>query len=734
MSEQKKRYELKVCSNHTVMEGLNPPADYIKKCKLSGISGVAFTDRMTVSAYPEILEASKADAAFLPIYGVELVVENDVLPNDFAASFCVSVLIKDSIGLKCIYRILSAAAEGEKRSVLFSALLSFREHLLLGSAADGGAFYHCTAASDLEDAFSKIAGYFDYLEITPAMSRELVRRIDALGVKLDIPVAAVSDARYCYRAQEEHHTALTHANRLNGEPVTPKPLCSAKQLLRHFAFLGSERADAAVYGAPAMIAANIGKVELFDRHFHRLSPQCDSISSALQAACKKRYGENIPGFVKDRLNQELAYFTREGLLGHLQTLYQVTKSMKGAYIAGSYGGTLLCFLLGISPIDPLPAYLHCPNCGSYTALSDEEAEDMYCFCPHCMTINRVLGFDIPFSTFTASSDYHQLWIVCERKDAKSVEATLGQMYPPSHMSRIGAFRTMPFARFRKFYQQLNREHENCMPLLPREEGFDRISSLGGGVGLFAHDLGEYLLTPAYLTVCDLTAICKETGKRQGKHLTAFGAEDFENGGCTVLKCTHSDAVEMLNALTAQSKYQIDEQTDYTSEAMELLAAMQQNDFALLPEEYLTFLPTLSSYFPLDSYAALVDILSIGHGSKLWIDNFALLLQEERITPDEMFTCCEELYDLLCYHGMDEKTACDIVDAVRIGEGNALMTEEMTDHFKQLDLPEWLPEVLGRIRRLHTMMYAIAEADVLCRLLWYAIRDEALYRKICLKGE
>ena len=138
MSEQKRRYELKVYSNYTVMDSLSTPLDYVERAGILGLSGIALTDRMTVSGLCDLCYAAR-ESAVRVIYGVELVVENDMLP-DFHKRFCVSVLAKNAAGMREINRLLSVSSRQKQDCIPLSELLCSRDDLLLGSCYAGDLF------------------------------------------------------------------------------------------------------------------------------------------------------------------------------------------------------------------------------------------------------------------------------------------------------------------------------------------------------------------------------------------------------------------------------------------------------------------------------------------------------------------------------------------------------------------------------------------------------------------
>lgn len=734
MAEGKKRYELKVYSNYTAMDSLSTPFDYVERAGILGLSGIALTDRMTVSGLCDLCYAARSSSV-RAIYGAELVVENDLLP-DFHKRFCVSVLAKNAAGMREINRLLSISSRQKSECVPLSELLASRDDLLLGSCCNQGAFFHYKKGKISADRFFEAAGIFDYLEISPEMDEDITRIITMIGAHYGFPVAAVSDARYCARVQSEHYRALCSANMLHAVDTPDKPLYSAAQLMQHFAYLGEDCCADVVYHAPAKIVSQIEDFEPLPLCKGTLAPHTAPLAETLRDAFAEKFGEEPPEFAKVRFDAELTYFAESGLMPDLQTLCGILSDHPSgsAYLSSTYGGTLLAYLLGFSRIDPLPGYLHCTDCGSYTQLSGQNARNTQrqIACPHCGRSCRVQGYDLPFSDFADSCDHNRLYAVCANTSEVKTFERLNQLFDREQFARIGTFRNMPFARFRKFYKSLSRDNHDCLPPLPREESFDRLSMLGGGVGLFADGQIQYLLTPQEMAVQDVTAICREPGS-SATYLTAYGVEDFEAGGYPVLRLIPSDALRQLTLLEQQSDCVITEDTPYIEEALSYLHRMKEDDFGWLPEEYWGYLLRIIDDYPITGYEQLIRALSLGHGSRLWVQNFDRLVDEGMVKPNEIFTCREELLSYLLAGGVDRETAIRITDAVQHGNGDLALDEQTENLLWDLKFPHWLVPVLCEIRRLDTRVFAIAEADVLCRLLWYRLHDEKLYQKICMKG-
>ena len=146
-----------------------------------GYKALAITDRNSVqSFYSAALYYQQLHTALKLIYGAELANSDG----------CYTVLVKDTEGLKALYRLISGNEITPRE----------REHLLFGSGNHNGALYGAVANGLNREELIQLAEEYDYIELYVGQGgythQEINKKLYALGEKLSIPVVAVGGCHY----------------------------------------------------------------------------------------------------------------------------------------------------------------------------------------------------------------------------------------------------------------------------------------------------------------------------------------------------------------------------------------------------------------------------------------------------------------------------------------------------------------------------------------------------------
>ncbi|MBQ7454873.1 MAG: PHP domain-containing protein, partial [Clostridia bacterium] len=307
----------------------------------------------------------------------------------------------------------------------------YREGILLGSACEAGELYRAVLEGADEKKLSRIARFYDYLEIQPIGNnavllregrvkddeelRELNRVIVRLGEKLGIPVVATGDVHFLDPQDAVFRAILQDG--LGYEDCDTQPplyLKTTEEMLEEFSYLGPEKAHEVVIDNPRKIMEKVGEISLFPKHPEgktTFSPVWDEapedIRRMVEETSRAMYGDTLPEIVKKRLDKEL-----NSIIGYgYATLYDIAsklvkKSNADGYLVGSrgsVGSSLVATMCGITEVNALPPHYRCKHCRrawfdvpeGYTLgvdLPDKE-------CPVCGQMLTKDGFDIPFEVF-----------------------------------------------------------------------------------------------------------------------------------------------------------------------------------------------------------------------------------------------------------------------------------------------------------------------------------------------
>ena len=152
-------------------------------------------------------------------------------------------------------------------------LQKHREGLILGSACEAGELFQALLRDRPKDEIARLAEFYDYLEIQPLGNNEFMiadekipvqgfadieklnLRIVKLGEEFHKPVVATCDVHFLNPEDEVYRRIVMSAKGFkDADRQPPLYLRTTEEMLKEFAYLGSEKAEEVVIDNPNKIA------------------------------------------------------------------------------------------------------------------------------------------------------------------------------------------------------------------------------------------------------------------------------------------------------------------------------------------------------------------------------------------------------------------------------------------------------------------------------------------------
>ena len=451
-----KRVELHCHTNMSAKDAVSSATDIINRAYNWGHKAVAITDHGVVQAYPEAAAAvksiRKSGGDFKVIYGVEAYFVDDSGENPDITKlprYHQIMLVKDLVGLKNLYKIVSSAHidNFHKRPLsLKSVIDANREGLIIGSACEQGELYQAIIKGAPHEELLRIARYYDFLEIQPLGNNEFMiresgitrtdkktgqvkenplkfvtsfevikdfnRKIVEIADELGLPVVATGDVHFLKREDEIIRKILMAGQNFDDfDNQAPLYFKTTEEMLEDFSYFG-DRAKEFVIDNPNKIADMVSGdvIPVPDGNYPPVIAGSDDL---LRELCWDRamntygYDGNIPEVVSKRLEKELNGIISNGFSIMYVTAQKLVKySEDHGYLVGSrgsVGSSFVATMAGISEVNPLAPHYYCPNCRFSEFFTKGEVGSGFDLpeknCPKCNTPYKRDGHDIPFETF-----------------------------------------------------------------------------------------------------------------------------------------------------------------------------------------------------------------------------------------------------------------------------------------------------------------------------------------------
>ncbi|WP_201318466.1 PolC-type DNA polymerase III [Paenibacillus sp. EPM92] len=648
-----------------------------------------------------------------------------------------------------------------------SKLQEMREGLIIASGCEKGELFETVLNKSMEEA-EAVAEFYDVLEIqptnvnmhlvekglvgSPSLLEDAARRILQIGRKLGKPVIATGNVHYLHPREKINRDITIHG--ITGfSPLKDirKPdvhFRTTKEMLAEFEFLGKEDAFEVVVHNTAELADRFEELELFPTKLFTpiIEGADDEIRNKCYETARSIYGEPIPEVVTARLEKELVPIIKYGFsANYLISERLVKKSNEDGYLVGSrgsVGSSVVATFLGISEVNPLPPHYICLSCKHSEWILDGSIPSGFDLpdkaCPNCGEKLKGEGQDIPFETFLGF------------KGDKVPDIDLnfsGEYQPHAHnytkvlfgeknVFRAGTIGTVAektaFGFVKKYEEDQGKKWRGA-----------ELSRLALGCTGVKRSTGQHpggiVVVPDYIDVNDITPVQYPADDTSADWKTTHF--DYHAFDANLLKLDilgHDDPtmMRMLQDLTGVDPTTIpmnDPKVMSMFNSVEALGVTPEKIRTPVatygvPEMGTKFVRQMLEEAKPSSFADLLQISGLSHGTGVWLGNAQELIKKGICTIKTVIGCRDDIMLYLIYKaGMDAGLAFKITESVRKGKG---LTEEWKEEMKKHNVPAWYIDSCEKIEymfpKAHASAYVISAVRTAYFKLYHPIAYYATY--------
>ncbi len=761
-SELEKRIELHLRTGMSPADGVASAAQYISRAAEWGHTAIAVTDFGVVQSFPAAFqEAAKKQIKLLPgCEGFMLPSEDSPVEDGYP----VMLLATNRIGIIHLNQLISLSHTYCYKGfpcIPRKWIQTHREGLLIGSACDGGEIARSIYEGVSDEALTRIAAFYDYLEIEPVENvtddpveqiqlRQEVSDTILLGNETGIPVVAVSNARYLdpedavCRAVIRYNTGI-----LDTEPQPLYHFRTTAEMLEAFRFLGKDVAKEIVIDAPRRIANLVDNhLALFPaegKSYPVLPGAEEHISGEAMIQAHSFYGDSLPPQVEERLRDELAIIDRQ----ESWTIFEIARltveqSRRDGYpvgTRGAVGSSLVAWLTGISEINPLPPHYRCTACrhadfavnaAQYRIGADLPARS----CPICGRIMDKDGFAIPFETFFGLNGEKEPDIDLNFSSEEQWKAHefVREKFGDDHVFRAGTIGMLSERNAEKYTRQYFLDH-HLGPESGEAESVKEKLSYAVKTTTGQHTAG-LVIVPENRDINEFTPVQFPANDFSAPFATTH--YDFFQMHGTLLKMDllGHDSPTLLHLLTESTGVKLSDIPLNDARVISLFTSpgtlgvtaqqiLSETGSYGIPEFSAAFVRHMLIELRPSTVEELIRISGLSHGMDIWIGNARELIASKTAVCADVPALRDDIMKDLIHAGMEREAAYRIMESVRRGRG---LSQETADTMRKHGIPEWYIEACRKIKYLFPRAHAAAYVTASLQLAWFKIYyPEAFYK-------
>lgn len=569
-------------------------------------------------------------------------------------------------------------------------------------------------------------------------------------------------------------------------------LRTTNEMLYEFEFLGEELAYKIVVENTNKVADMIENIKCFhdemfvpaDDEFKdhpdpafRFPSMIEGLKDVVKKNVLERYGENPHPFVKARVEREQKSIISSGYYSTYFMAYLMVKdSLENGYLVGSrgsVGSSFVATMMNITEVNPLPPHYLCPHCKFMAIKFSKEDEDKInskeemdlqevlrsvgsgydlpdMNCPKCNTLMDKDGQDIPFETFLGFN---------------------GDKVPDIDLNFSGEYQAQAHLFVRKLMGYDNSFRGGTVSTIADKNAIGYVKAYNEAKGITMRDCevervsthlidikrttgqhpGGIVVVPKRIDIFDVTPIqYASNDKTNAWRTTHFDYHAFENNLLKLDILGHDDPTLI--------KYFMDivhtHQDEFPFSDPKKIPICDPNIYALfgstrtigvkpedidsevasyaVPEFGTQFVRQMLIDTKPESFAGLVKISGLSHGTDVWLNNAKELVggntQFGTIKFDDIIGCRDDIMVDLLFDGLQPIDAFKIMEFVR--KGKVAKDPETWEKYKKImiekNVPAWYIWSCEKIKYMFPKAHACAYVLMALRVAWFKVYKPAMF--------
>ncbi len=688
--------------------------------------------------------------------------------RQFSDNFVITY-VKDQKGFKPLYKIVSDSNTKNLFTtprVFIDDLINEREHFILMNHPTESDLFD-NALNGLDTELETCINFYDYIlvasdkniahlinnqNISVDDARKAIKRIVLTAKKLNKKVIATSDAYYLNPWEEIARRVYVNSKLLGGKnhrfysyggnnDVLPNGnLRTTKDLIKEFSFLND---DALI---KEIVITNPN--ELFNSIDCNLKPIKTSlyppiidnveekIAKYVQDRLKELYGDKIHPIIQSALDKEIdAVFKYKYSIIYWVSHLLVKKSLDDGYLVGSrgsVGSSILAYLLNITEVNPLPPHYICKKCKHIEFV--ENVDDGFDLkpkqCPNCGEIMFGDGHDIPFETFMGfkGDKIPDIDLNFSGEYQHKAHQFIRDVFGADHVFRSGTISTVAdktaFGYVKNYFESKN--PNQIIPTAYINWIVKKCSNVKRTTGQHP---GGIIVIPRDMEICDFTPYNYPADEPSDWYTSHF-TYDFLHDCLLKFDVLGHDDPTKLKILDKSTNVHPTTISFYDDKVLRLFTDIEvmgikatdvENEptGALgLPEFGTDFVRQMLCEAKPRSFADLVRISGLSHGTNVWLQNSRDLILESQLKLSEVISCRDDIMiNLIKQYGVPDKVAFNVMESVRKGKG--IKTNEL-EIIKEHKVKDWYINSCQKIAYLFPKAHATAYVINAWRMAWYKI--------------